>query len=155
MIVVAINDVAIFAGVKSLAINKDNYDKNFIKNQNYKRKKLNKNDDTAENPETLSLKGLILDSNISIDYYYPYFIRNNILKFDDDETKDINLMSEKCRDDKCLLCLPDHWEKCFKCKEGFLKLNQRCMKYCPEGYSADIVRRKCISFEKGGKLIIL
>jgi len=98
----------------------------------------------ADNPEVISLKGIKLDSSFSIDYYYPYFIRNNILKFDDDETKDIHLMiSEGCYDPNCELCIPDHLNKCYKCHLNFLKLHGKCYKYCPDGYRADTVRRIC------------
>ena len=97
----------------------------------------------ADNPEVLTLKGVTLDGTQSIDYYYPYFIRNHILKFDDDETQDTHLMDTDCKDSNCELCIPDHWDKCYKCKLGFLKLHGACFKYCPEGFQADIVRRRC------------
>ncbi len=97
----------------------------------------------ADNPEVLTLQGVSLDGTQSIDYYYPYFIRNQILKFDDDETKDVHLMDKDCKDENCELCIPNHWDKCYKCKLGFLKLVGQCYKYCPDGYQADVVRRKC------------
>ena len=102
-------------------------------------------------PEVLTLKGITLDGTHSIDYYYPYFIRNHILKFDDDETQDTHLMDTNCKDENCKLCIPDRWDKCYQCKIGFLKLHAKCYKYCPDGFQADIVRRRCYPKINTGK----
>jgi len=78
----------------------------------------------------------------SISYYYPYFVKSNLISFADEI--DIEYLSTSCSDDLCMYCDPISPTSCAKCVTGFFLYNGSCMSICPLGYYADTLRYKCV-----------
>jgi hypothetical protein len=76
-------------------------------------------------------------------YYYPYFVKSNIITFADEIN--LKVLSSTCSEIKCAYCEKINSTICKKCHTGFFLFNDSCVSICPIGYFADNLRAKCVA----------
>lgn len=79
----------------------------------------------------------------SISYYYPYFVKTNLVTFVDEV--DVSVLSTNCTNGGCRYCDSINPTICQKCHTGFFLFNDSCSTICPGGYFADNLRGKCVA----------
>lgn len=85
----------------------------------------------------------LINSDMPINYYYPYFHKTRIIQFRDN-ILDYNSLIVTCADPNCFYCNGLFPDECKKCATGYFLTANRCEEYCPEGYLADVLREKCV-----------
>lgn len=103
-------------------------------------------------------------------YYYPYFYKAHLISFSDssvskstnsnmnatgtnNSTMNNNFTEFESDIKNCQICLADKNSVCLKCFSGyFLNDEGLCVEMCPEGYIADILRRKCYNINNNIRL---
>jgi hypothetical protein len=101
--------------------------------------------DTIIVEETSNVATLVeypITATSSISYYYPYFVKSNLITFADEI--DIQVLSTNCTNIGCHYCDPINPTMCRKCHTGFFLFKDSCSTICPIGYFADNLRSKCV-----------
>ena len=105
-------------------------------------KNKSKSKDIIIEEEVATLVEYPIEASSSISYYYPYFVKSNLITFADEI--DIEYLATACSDATCMYCDPINITVCSKCMTGFFLFNGSCNSICPLGYYADTLRYKCV-----------
>ncbi len=89
----------------------------------------------------LTLPELKIDEGRKIESYYPYFYKTHIIEYQD--AIDYKHLTNECRDPLCQWCDLNTKMTCQECKHGFFLFNEKCYSSCPDGYVADVFKKKC------------
>ena len=111
-----------------------------------------KDGDTGDNqglpedqPEDVNtLIQLPIDYATNIFYYFPYFVKTNIVKLPDQIN--YTTLEKVCKTQDCDRCDKDG--VCKKCNTGFILHKDTCVKTCPKGFIVDTIRMKCVVPDK-------
>jgi hypothetical protein len=110
----------------------------------------------TESPETtaveFTLPELKVDESHSIESYYPYFYKTHILEYQ--EIIDYKELTNDCLDLGCQWCDNGSKLNCSECRHGFFLFKNKCYTSCPEGYVADIFKKKCVELIQSSKIFI-
>jgi hypothetical protein len=98
-----------------------------------------------ETPEETSVEFTLpevkVDDRHKLESYYPYFYKTHIIEYQD--TINYKELSNDCKDLGCQWCDVNSGMNCFECRHGFFLFKDKCYTSCPDGYVADIFKKKC------------
>lgn len=108
----------------------------------------------SESPEStaveFTLPELKIDESHSIESYYPYFYKTHILEYQ--EVIDYKELTNDCLDLGCQWCDNPSKLNCSECRHGFFLYQGKCYTSCPDGWVADIFKKKCTSMIASSKI---